>query len=106
MMVAIACRPHGKDIPRHYDFGADYEFVVRAVERDGTLVELIPAADTTGDHFHDSLVAGAVVPEFYGFWVDVTNKSSKPIRFLWPDVHYVDEMGQAHTVYHYVIGER
>jgi len=35
----------------------------------------------------------------YGFWLDLTNKSGKPIRMLWPEARYVDEKGVGHEVF-------
>ncbi len=37
--------------------------------------------------------------QHYGFWLDLTNKSDRPIRLLWPDARYVDEKGVEHTLF-------
>lgn len=51
--------------------------------------------------FSDLGVVGDISSQDYGFWLELTNNTSTPVRLLWPDAQYVDEFGRAHGIYHY-----
>src|SRR6266540_6482086 len=95
------CNQSVHGIPRHYSYTSEYAFILGTVQRNADVLLVQPRVDVSGEHFHDSALEGSVLVERYGFWVDVTNKGEKPIRFLWPRARYIDETSRAHIVYHW-----
>lgn len=97
-------------LPVYHDFGTDYSCRLMIVEERGAgrqrHLKVLARVDTKGDQFSGDRLAGFASVPGYGFWLDVTNKGQKSIRLLWPRARYIDEVGHAHTVYHYVIGDR
>ncbi len=83
--------------------GEPYELVPLQLSRveSNTVVELEikQGRDTRGDPFNGEQVMGFVSVQRGGFWLDLTNKSNKPIRVLWPLARYVDELGHEHRIY-------
>ena len=110
LSTALCSNESSRAIPTFYDFGTDYSFRLSAVNESGidglSHLRVFERVDTRGDRIDGERIAGFASVPGYGFWLDVTNKTGKPIRLLWTDARYIDEVGQRHTVYHYVIGER
>ncbi len=50
-------------------------------------------------YWGDERVSGTIRAQEDGFWLELTNKSDKPIRVLWPLTRYVDELGHEHRIY-------
>lgn len=77
-----------------------YELVLSKLERGPgeAPVSFMPVRDQRGNCFSANFLA-CVATQRYGFWLELTNTSNKPVRILWPEVRYVDELAAPHEVF-------
>ena len=61
----------------------------------------IKKSDVVDTSFADSVIAGSVGAQDFGFYLRVRNIHGSTVSVLWPEARYVDELGTSHTVYHY-----
>ena len=67
-------------------------------------LNISPGQTTQGDLFEGREISGFIFVQHYGFWFDVTNKSSRSIRLLWPEARYLDEKGVRHELFRQPMG--
>lgn len=91
-------QPHWLRVPDPYSLSLETAQRVQS----GMTVEKIlfaPIRDQRGNCLERAEMSICISNVNYGFWLDLTNKSGKPMRILWPAARYVDELGNGHELF-------
>jgi len=59
----------------------------------------IGGSEASRSWFENEGIAVEIGTQHYGFWLDVANRTGKPIRMVWPEARYIDEKGSIHEVF-------
>lgn len=78
---------------------SDYALTLETLTRAGQPIVVRPIVDQRGNCFEDLGLSACVSTQRYGFWLDITNKRTKPISLVWPEAKYVDERSIPRAVY-------
>src|SRR5687768_5686372 len=76
-----------------------YQLYLVELRRQDVKIPFTGIVDQRGNCFVDLPVEGCLATERYGFWLELTNKTTTPMQLLWSEVRYVDEAREAHTIY-------
>ena len=81
----------------------NYEFVASHISEGtasgSTEINVMPVPQSHERCFRAAATEGCIADVRYGFWLDITNRSDKPIRLVWPHARYVDELGKTHELF-------
>jgi len=75
-----------------------YLLTVERIDQ-GSQPVLLTKRDVVDTSFEEQGLVGTIGAQHYGFWFELTNKRSKPIRLLWPEARYVDEKGMRQDLF-------
>jgi len=100
LLLGACCDRSTKTIQPHWLRAMkNYELVASQLNRGVQAVALEPVPLSRERCIKDLGIDGCIRDQRYGFWLDLTNESGKPIRLLWPEARYIDEKGGGHEVF-------
>jgi hypothetical protein len=89
-----------EEVPQIYRAGFDFAKPTESVTISGAAdeIELDRRPSALGERIRADYMSGRVAGEDWGFNLGLTSTSSEPVRILWTQASYTDELGRSHPL--------